>query len=135
MSDSAITHDLIDRFYSTINARDFESYAKLLDENIHFMMIGSTPLSGTADNRDNMLAVIARVGEYVDENFIHLEELDRIVDGNRGAMRSQGSAHTRDGRPYLNTYLHIIKVSNGRIVELIEYLDTDLINRVLLGSG
>jgi ketosteroid isomerase-like protein len=132
MPDSAVTHDLIDGFYRCINALDFEGFAALLDEKVHFEMIGSTPLSGTANNREEMLAVIARVGEYVDDNFIHLEELDRVVDGNRGVMRSQGSAHTRDGRPYDNSYLHMIRVENGRIVEFIEYLDTDLINRVLL---
>ena len=132
MSDDVETHGLIDRFFHCVNNRDFLGFAELLDEDIHFMMIGSTPLSGTADSREGMLAVVGRVAEYVDENFIHLEEVDRIVSGNRGAMRSLGSARTSDGRPYNNTYLHMIKVEDGRIVEFIEYLDTDLINRVLM---
>ena len=135
MSGEATTHTLIDRFFSCVNGRDFAGFAELLDDNIHFTMIGSTPLSGSADSRDGMMAVIARVADYVDENFIQLDEIDRIVSGNRGVMRSNGRAHTPDGRPYNNTYLHLIRVEEGKIVEFIEYLDTDLINRVLMIAG
>jgi len=135
MSDDTVTHGLIDRFFLCINTRDFEGFAELLDENIHFTMIGSTPLSGSANDREGMMAVIGRTSEYVDENFIQLQELDRVVSGNRGVMRSQGSAHTPDGRPYNNTYMHMITVEDGRIVEFIEYLDTDLINRVLMAGA
>ena len=134
MSDSAVTHDLINRFFASVNNRDFEGFADLLDDNIHFMMIGSTALSGTADTREDMMNIVGRVAEYVDENFIHLDETDRVVEGNRAAMRSQGSSHTREGRPYNNTYLHLIRVRDGKIVEFQEYLDTDMVNRVLLGQ-
>jgi len=53
----------------------------------------------------------------VDENFIHLEEIDRVVAGNRGTLRTRGTAHTPDGRPYNNTYLHLFRVEGGQFVE------------------
>jgi ketosteroid isomerase-like protein len=134
MSDSDVTHDLISRFFRCVNSQDFEGFAGLLDENVDFMMIGSTPLSGAAHNRNDMMAVVARVGDYVDENFIQLEELDRVVEGNRGVMRSLGRGRTRKGELYENTYMHMIRVKDGVIVEFLEYLDTDLINRVLIGT-
>ena len=129
------TNDLIDRFFETINNADFLGFAACLAPDVHFEMIGSTVLSGTADTREGMLAVVGRVSQYVDDAFIHLEEVDRIVAGNRGVMRSHGTAHTRSGQPYNNTYLHTIKVKDAAIVEFIEYLDTDLINRVLLADS
>jgi ketosteroid isomerase-like protein len=126
------TNRAIDAFLASINAGDFEAFAACLAPDVHFEMVGSTVLSGVAEGREAMLAVVGRVGDYVDENFIHLEEIDRVVAGNRGTLRTRGTAHTRDGRPYNNTYLHLFRVEAGQFVEFIEYLDTDLINRVLV---
>ena len=134
MPSSPTTNDLVDLFYTTINGKDFDAFAAVLDEKIYFEMIGSTPLSGTATNREGMMGVIGRVAEYVDDNFIQLTEVARVVDGNRGVMRSMGKAKTQDGRRYDNTYMHMITVRDGKIVEFIEYLDTDLIRRVLVGN-
>ena len=78
--------------------------------------------------------MVGRVADYVDENFIHLQELDRIVAGDRGAMRSQGSARTQDGRAYDNTYMHMVRIRDGRFVEFVEYLDTELATAVLCGG-
>jgi len=134
MTDHKTTNDLIDLFYATINGKDFDAFAAVLDENLHFEMIGSTRLSGKATSREGMMGVIGRVAECVDDNFIHLTEVARVVDGNKGVMRSMGKAKTRDGRRYDNTYMHMITVRDGKIVEFIEYLDTDLIRRVLVGK-
>ena len=125
------TNQAIDAFLTAVNARDFAAFGECLAPNVHFEMIGSTILSGVAEGRDAMLEVVGRVGEYVDENFIHLEETDRVVAGNRAALRSRGTANTPDGQPYNNTYLHLFRVENGQFVEFVEYLDTDLVNRVL----
>ncbi|MCG8588419.1 MAG: nuclear transport factor 2 family protein [Proteobacteria bacterium] len=131
---SRATHAALDRFLKAINTRDFEAFAECLDPNVQFHMIGSTVLSGSADGRDAMLAVVGRVGEYTDENFIQLEELDRVVSGDRGVLRSRGRAYTKHGRPYENTYCHLVRVESGRFTEFVEYLDTDLIRRVLVAD-
>lgn len=134
MTSSEDTNGLIDTFYSSINGKDFDAFAATLDENVYFEMIGTTPVSGSANTREGMMDVIGRVAEYVSEDFIHLTELARVVEGNKGVMRSNGSARTKDGRRYDNTYMHMITVRGGKIIEFIEYLDTDLIRRVLCGS-
>ena len=129
------THDVIDRFLASINARDFDAFRDCLAPDVQFHMIGSTILSGSASGRDEMLAVVARVGEFTDESFIHLDELDRIVSGDRGVLRSKGQGRTKDGRPYDNTYCHLFRVENGEFTEFVEYLDTDLIRRVLVAEA
>ena len=131
---SDATHAAIDRFLASINARDFDAFRECLAPDVQFHMIGSTILSGSASGRDEMLAVVARVGEYTDENFIRLDELDRIVSGDRGVLRSMGHARTKDGRPYDNTYCHLFRVEDGVFTEFVEYLDTDLIQRVLVAE-
>ena len=128
------THAAIDRFLASINARDFGAFRDCLAPDVQFHMIGSTILSGSASGRDEMLAVVSSVGEYTDENFIRLEELDRIVSGNRGVLRSAGHGRTKDGRPYDNTYCHLFRVDDGVFTDFVEYLDTDLIQRVLVAE-
>jgi ketosteroid isomerase-like protein len=43
----------------------------------------------------------------------------------------RGEARTTSGRPYDNQYCHVFKLQEGQILEVTEYLDTQLVNDVL----
>ena len=49
-----------------------------------------------------------------------------IVDGDDVAVEFQGQNRTRAGKDYNNTYCAVLRMANGKIVELTEYLDTAL---------
>lgn len=53
-----------------------------------------------------------------------------IADGERVVVLSRGSAKTRAGAPYNNTYAQLFTVREGRIVAVREYMDTALVDRV-----
>jgi ketosteroid isomerase-like protein len=46
-------------------------------------------------------------------------------------IESRGSVTTRTGKPYCNTYCMIIRMRDGKMVELTEYLDTELVSAAL----
>jgi ketosteroid isomerase-like protein len=52
-------------------------------------------------------------------------------DGDYVILEAAGDNRTRDGRPYNNRYCMIIRMAGGKMVELTEYADTDLIVRAL----
>jgi ketosteroid isomerase-like protein len=44
--------------------------------------------------------------------------------------QTAGIAETLDGRPYNNTYCQVIRLRDGRTIEVTEYMDTALVSKV-----
>lgn len=53
-----------------------------------------------------------------------------IAEGDFVAVQLSGQAETKDGRPYNNAHCHIFTVRDGKIVEVMEYMDTELVTAV-----
>lgn len=53
------------------------------------------------------------------------------ADGDTVVVEAHGRNTTRDGVSYNNHYCFVIHMQEGKMRELIEYFDTDLVNRVL----
>ena len=53
-----------------------------------------------------------------------------IADGEFVAMQSRGKSTAKNGKSYNNTYCHVFRINNGKIRELTEYLDTELVTSV-----
>jgi uncharacterized protein len=59
-------------------------------------------------------------------------ELKRILaDEDYVAVECKGDATTISGERYANTYCFVIRLAEGRLRELTEYMDTALVERVL----
>jgi hypothetical protein len=54
-----------------------------------------------------------------------------IADGDHVVVECRGHATTRAGVPYDNQYCYVIRMAGGRMKELTEYMDTELVSRVL----
>ena len=50
-----------------------------------------------------------------------------IAEGEYVVMQSQGTSRTKAGGTYNNTYCHVFRVVNGKVQELVEYLDPAVI--------
>jgi ketosteroid isomerase-like protein len=42
-------------------------------------------------------------------------------------MQAHGKALSKNGRSYNNTYCHVFRIANGKVQEVTEYLDTELV--------
>jgi uncharacterized protein len=61
--------------------------------------------------------------------------IDRVIEeGEWAVLIATGAATTVAGQPYNNTYCIVAHVVDGRFVELTDYVDTDLMTRVLLDA-
>ena len=52
-----------------------------------------------------------------------------LAEGEDVVMEGMGNNQTSEGKEYNNRYCWIMKVTDGKIVELREYMDTDLVRR------
>lgn len=42
-------------------------------------------------------------------------------------MQAHGKATTKAGKPYNNTYCQVYRITDGKVREVTEYLDTELV--------
>ena len=54
-----------------------------------------------------------------------------LADGDYVVMECQGDATTISGERYANTYCFVIRMADGQMREMTEYMDTALVERVL----
>lgn len=59
----------------------------------------------------------------------HAEEM--IAEGDRVVVLCRGEVKTKSGEDYNNSYCFVIRMRGGKMVELREYMDTALAERVL----
>jgi len=45
-------------------------------------------------------------------------------------MQAHGKARSKNGSPYNNTYCYIFRIADGKVRDVTEYLDTELITSV-----
>ena len=55
------------------------------------------------------------------------ETKKQIAEGDYVAVQAHGQATTKTGKPYNNTYCMVFRIANGKVQELTEYCDTELI--------
>ncbi len=101
-----------------------------LDDDIEWTLIGTTSLSKTYKGKQSVIddflgpfmATIDGHTEITPDNF--------IADGDYVALQGRGKARTKSGLDYNNTYCWVYKFGNGKIVSIVEYLDTELVRKV-----
>jgi ketosteroid isomerase-like protein len=120
---------LVQSFFDAGNRGDFDGCFALIGDDIVWTNIGSTRFSGTFRGKDQVMS------ELIEPLFgrlkagIHSTVENLIAEGDVVVAQSTGSAETHDGRPYNNTYCQVMRLKDGKIVEVREYFDTELVTR------
>lgn len=117
-------------FFEAGNRGDMEACFGLLADDIVWTNIGSTRFSGTCTGKQELAEKIVGplMGSLKAGIASTLEDL--VAEGDRVVALSSGRAETTDGRAYNNRYCHVMRLRDGRIARVTEYLDTDLVRSV-----
>jgi len=68
-------------------------------------------------------AMVARSGDLF-PNGIRLEVTDAVAERDRVMLEAKGHGELADGRVYANHYIFAYRFRDGKISEIVEYLDT-----------
>jgi ketosteroid isomerase-like protein len=103
-----------------------------MDENIRWTIIGSTALSGVRQGKAEVVESLLKPLRARRADGPVVFEAERfIAEGEHVVMQAKGRATARSGAPYNNTYCIVARIVDGKIVEMIDYVDTELITQVL----
>ena len=128
---AAANKALLQWVFADLASGNGRPFLDLLAEDVVWHVEGSTGWSrryqGKAVVKTDLLrplhAVLAGPNRLTASRFI--AEADCVV------VQASGNAVTRAGAPYCNSYCMIFRLQDGRVVEITEYADTALIERVL----
>lgn len=118
-------------FYDAGARGDMDACFALLADDVTWTNIGSTKFSGTYIGKQ------AIVDDLLGPLFSQLKagissQIERLTaEGDIVVAQTSGTAETMDGTPYNNTYCQVIRIRDGQIAEVKEYMDTALIDSVL----
>lgn len=121
---------IVQAFYDAANRGDTQGFMGQLADDVRWTNIGSTKYSGTYTGRNDLTArllepLFGQLKAGITANVHNLiAEADFVV------VQLCGQSETKDGQPYNNTYCHVFRIRDGKIAEVTEYMDTELVTAV-----
>jgi ketosteroid isomerase-like protein len=117
-------------FFEAGNRGDLDRCLAMMADDVTWTNIGTTRLSGTYVGKEALIAGL--LGPLFDRLQAGIATtLDNVISESDWVVaQSRGEAETKDGRPYNNTYCHVFRIVGGKIGEVTEYFDTELVNSV-----
>lgn len=120
---------LMQHIFNALSAGDDNLFIEAMAEDIRWIWMGSGQWSQTFTGKKEVIgklwAAVRQTLKYpykvVANNF--------IADGDYVAVEAIGQNSTPDGKTYHNKYCWICKIVEGRIIELKEYMDTELVTK------
>jgi ketosteroid isomerase-like protein len=121
---------LVIDFYEAGARGDMDACFDLVADDITWTDIGSTKFSGTYKGKQAVAEELLGplFGQLKAGIASTIEAL--IAEGDMVVALTKGQAETHDGTPYNNTYCQVIRIEDGKIAEVTEYMDTALIDAV-----
>lgn len=110
---------------------DGKPFVDLWADDFSWTITGSTAWSRTYRGKDTvrnelMTPLFANFAtRYTNTAVRFIAEDDYVV------VECRGNVTTKAGQPYNNSYCYVCRMAEGRLKELTEYLDTELVSKVL----
>lgn len=109
-------------------AKGLDAMLATMHDDVRWTIIGNTKWSGTMNGKTEI------INRLLKPIFAELETpgsntVDNVIgEGDFVVVQQHASGRTtKSGKPYNNTYCLVFKVTGGKIQEITEYCDTELI--------
>ncbi|WP_404477090.1 nuclear transport factor 2 family protein [Novosphingobium sp. BL-52-GroH] len=109
-----------------------DAFGMLADDGL-YTVIGTTPASGLYHGpRDLLERLVPLLADFVEPPVVTFE--DPIVQGDRAVLLGSGRGVGPTGPYDQPHYAFVMKVSDGRIVEIVEFMDTMMLQSAVFGE-
>ena len=124
---TADNKQLMQHLFTEMATGNFEPFLTNMADDIRWTVMGTTKFSGTLTGKQEVInkrltPIIAQL-----DGPIIITAQNFIAEGDSVVVEGHGQAMTKAGKPYNNTYCFIFRLANGKVQELTEYLDTEMV--------
>jgi len=125
---------IVEQVFAALGEGDARPLVSAMRDDVRWTVAGSAPWARTYDGRKAVVEeLFATLSARMAGRIRTIPE--RIVaDGDVVVVEARGTNTTVDGEPYENRYCFVIRVEDGKLAEITEYMDTALVERVVLGG-
>ncbi len=122
---------LIQNIFEARSRRDPAPFIAAMADDFVWRITGSTSWSGEyvgkAEVRERLFKPL--YAQFTAPTHITATRI--LADGDYVVAECKGDATTLTGERYANTYCFVMRLADGKLKELTEYMDTALVDRVL----
>jgi ketosteroid isomerase-like protein len=118
---------LLQTIFAELAKRNPLPFVESMADDFRWTVTGTTAWSKTYEGKQSVLTeLLGELRSRIDGNLTttatrFIAEDDFVV------VEAQGSNTTKTGKPYNNRYCFVFRVSGGKLQEVTEYLDTELV--------
>src|SRR5262245_13302583 len=122
---------LMQHIFFELSKGNGKPFVESLANDFCWTITGTTEWSGTYSGKQAVITELLKplFSRFADRytNTAHRF----IAEGDYVVVECRGRVTTRAGKPYNNTYCWVCRIAGGKLLELTEYLDTELVTAVL----
>jgi uncharacterized protein len=96
---------------------------------VEFTIVGTTKYSGTCKGKQELVSKVLQPLSAQLEGGLTITPENFIAEGDFVAMQARGKSNTKAGGTYNNTYCQVFRIVNGKVQQVTEYLDTELVTK------
>jgi ketosteroid isomerase-like protein len=124
--------ELARQFIDALSRADSDWVLDHYADDMRMWTAGSLPISGEHDKSEIRAMMDGILGAF--PNGLNFSVTALTAEGDRVAIEAESRGTHVSGKPYRNQYHFLMRIRDGLVIELKEYLDTLHANEVLLGG-
>jgi uncharacterized protein len=131
MVTSADNKRLVQRVFAELSSGNPRPFLESLADDVRWRVTGTTRWSRTYEGKQTVLNDLLRPLFSQFATQYTSEARGFIADGETVVVEARGHATTKAGRQFDNLYCYVFRLADGKVKELTEYCDTQLVAEVL----
>lgn len=118
---------LMQQVFEELAKGNSQALVEVLADDVKWHVTGTTIFSRTYSGKVSLIndLVGPLFSQFADQYTMTADRI--IADGNYVVVECRGKVTTKTGRPYNNKYCFVFRLEDGRIDEVTEYMDTQLV--------
>lgn len=116
--------------YASLKAGNVAGYFDSMADDITLTYFGNHLFTGTYRGKKDILDNYVPVLLNRLEGPIKITVTNAIAEGDQVFVEAEGESRTKDGLDYNNLYGIVLRLKDGKITEVREYMDTELVKAI-----
>jgi len=121
--------ELIRNMFAELSKGNGQAFLDTLADNVRYTIIGTTRFSGTFNGKQEFVNKALMPVVALLEGGITITPDNFIAEGDYVVTQGRGNSRTKSGSSYNNTYCHVFRIAGGKVQEVTEYLDSELVTK------
>jgi uncharacterized protein len=122
---------LLEDIFSGLSQGNSSLFVESMDESFQWIVTGHTKWSKTYAGKQTVLRELMGALQTALAGRIRVTGTRFVADGDIVVVEAKGSNTTKAGKPYNNNYCFVFRLVEGKLQELTEYMDTQLVVEAL----